>query len=66
MSENIKRIILTGGGTGGHIYPLIAVAEEINKAASQSGIAVRLEFVGIGDILKDESAKLGIKFKIMQ
>ena len=25
------RILLTGGGTGGHFYPLIAVAEEINK-----------------------------------
>ena len=25
------KIILTGGGTGGHFYPLIAVAEEINK-----------------------------------
>ncbi len=25
------KIILTGGGTGGHFYPLIAVAREINK-----------------------------------
>lgn len=25
------RILLTGGGTGGHIYPLIAVANEIRK-----------------------------------
>lgn len=25
------KIILTGGGTGGHFYPLIAVAEELNK-----------------------------------
>ena len=25
------KIILTGGGTGGHFYPLISVAEELNK-----------------------------------
>ncbi|MCR4284364.1 MAG: undecaprenyldiphospho-muramoylpentapeptide beta-N-acetylglucosaminyltransferase [Parcubacteria group bacterium] len=25
------KIVLTGGGTGGHFYPLIAVAEELNK-----------------------------------
>ncbi|MGC9046529.1 MAG: UDP-N-acetylglucosamine--N-acetylmuramyl-(pentapeptide) pyrophosphoryl-undecaprenol N-acetylglucosamine transferase [Minisyncoccia bacterium] len=30
-NNNIKRIVLTGGGTGGHIYPLLAVADEITK-----------------------------------
>ena len=25
------KIILTGGGSGGHFYPLIAVAEKINE-----------------------------------
>jgi UDP-N-acetylglucosamine--N-acetylmuramyl-(pentapeptide) pyrophosphoryl-undecaprenol N-acetylglucosamine transferase len=29
------KIILTGGGTGGHFYPLIAVSEEINKLSEQ-------------------------------
>jgi UDP-N-acetylglucosamine--N-acetylmuramyl-(pentapeptide) pyrophosphoryl-undecaprenol N-acetylglucosamine transferase len=27
------KILLTGGGTGGHFYPIIAVAEEINEIA---------------------------------
>ncbi|MDI6820830.1 MAG: UDP-N-acetylglucosamine--N-acetylmuramyl-(pentapeptide) pyrophosphoryl-undecaprenol N-acetylglucosamine transferase [Patescibacteria group bacterium] len=30
-----KRILLTGGGSGGHIYPLIAVAEELKKLAPE-------------------------------
>jgi UDP-N-acetylglucosamine--N-acetylmuramyl-(pentapeptide) pyrophosphoryl-undecaprenol N-acetylglucosamine transferase len=29
------KILLTGGGTGGHFYPLIAIAEELNNIADQ-------------------------------
>ena len=29
------RIVFTGGGTGGHFYPIIAVAEEINKIVEE-------------------------------
>ena len=32
------KILLTGGGTGGHFYPLIAVAEEINKIVDKEHI----------------------------
>jgi UDP-N-acetylglucosamine--N-acetylmuramyl-(pentapeptide) pyrophosphoryl-undecaprenol N-acetylglucosamine transferase len=32
------KILLTGGGTGGHFYPLIAVAEEINKIVKEEKI----------------------------
>ena len=28
------KILLTGGGTGGHFYPLIAVAKTINAVVS--------------------------------
>ena len=34
------RILLTGGGTGGHFYPLIAVAEEIRNLASEKALAL--------------------------
>lgn len=33
------KIVLTGGGTGGHFYPLIAVAQEINKIIDNEKIA---------------------------
>ncbi len=32
------KIVLTGGGSGGHFYPLIAVAEEINKIVDEQKI----------------------------
>ncbi len=37
------KILFTGGGTGGHFYPLIAVAEEVNKIVDERKISnVRL------------------------
>src|SRR5689334_13185531 len=30
------KILFTGGGTGGHFYPIIAVAEEINRVAKEN------------------------------
>jgi UDP-N-acetylglucosamine--N-acetylmuramyl-(pentapeptide) pyrophosphoryl-undecaprenol N-acetylglucosamine transferase len=33
------KILLTGGGTGGHFYPLVAVAEELNRIADEEKIA---------------------------
>ena len=36
--SNGMKILLTGGGTGGHFYPLIAVAEEINRIAREKNL----------------------------
>lgn len=40
------RILLTGGGTGGHIYPIIAVAQKLRGWAEKNGIEPDLRYYG--------------------
>lgn len=46
------KILLTGGGTGGHIYPLIAIAEELNRIADEEKI-IGLKLYYAADALTD-------------
>ncbi len=37
MKKNMdKKFLISGGGTGGHIYPAIAIADEIKERFSSS------------------------------
>ncbi|OGZ00739.1 MAG: hypothetical protein A2946_03340 [Candidatus Liptonbacteria bacterium RIFCSPLOWO2_01_FULL_53_13] len=40
------RILFTGGGTGGHIYPLIAVAQALRKSAEKRGVEIEFHYLG--------------------
>jgi UDP-N-acetylglucosamine--N-acetylmuramyl-(pentapeptide) pyrophosphoryl-undecaprenol N-acetylglucosamine transferase len=49
---------MLGGGTGGHVYPLVAVAQQLKI---QSGNSVELLFMGDGPLIKEEAEKIGLK-----
>jgi UDP-N-acetylglucosamine--N-acetylmuramyl-(pentapeptide) pyrophosphoryl-undecaprenol N-acetylglucosamine transferase len=40
------RILLTGGGTGGHIYPLLAVSDALRKKTAEASIPLELYYLG--------------------
>lgn len=46
------RILLVGGGSGGHAYPLIAVARSLQERASAKGVQLKLLMMGEGGFIK--------------
>lgn len=57
--ENTKRLVLTGGGSGGHTFPLIAVAREFKKIAQEKNFFPEIYYIGPNDftlayVLKEE------------
>lgn len=42
----VVRIVLSGGGTGGHLFPLVAVARQLRAKAATSGHTLELHYVG--------------------
>ncbi len=45
----MTRILLTGGGSGGHIYPLLAVTEELKSIASKNQLELEIHYLGPQD-----------------
>ncbi len=54
----MKKILLVGGGTGGHIMPLLAVADEIIKLGGRN---IRLDYIGPRSRFFGEFEKRGIR-----
>ncbi|MEK7194883.1 MAG: UDP-N-acetylglucosamine--N-acetylmuramyl-(pentapeptide) pyrophosphoryl-undecaprenol N-acetylglucosamine transferase [Patescibacteria group bacterium] len=58
-----KRILLVGGGSGGHAYPLIAVGRALRDQSKIRGTPVELCIFGEGGLLKTAAENEGIDFK---
>lgn len=59
------RILLTGGGSGGHVYPLIAVAQSLKEKTSVAGIDLNLMIIGEGDFIERAAKENKIPYKII-
>lgn len=58
------KVVFTGGGTGGHFYPIIAVAEALNELVDQEKLA-EAKFYYFGTKAYDEKAlfEAGLEFQ---
>ncbi len=58
-----KRILLAGGASGGHAFPLVAIARALKEQARQKNIEVELMFIGDVSLLESAGQAEGIVFK---
>lgn len=56
------RILLVGGGSGGHFYPLIAIAEALRDQDAVRGTAIDLYYMGPSVFNQSDLDKNNIKF----
>lgn len=46
------RVVITGGGSGGHIFPLIAVVSEMRLLAEERGVYPEIRYIGAPGFLR--------------
>ncbi len=56
------RILFVGSGSGGHVYPLFAVANEIERLAIDQQFFLKLYYAGPRDRFRESAIKNGFQF----
>lgn len=61
--DKTVRVVLTGGGSGGHTFPLIAVYRELKKMSAEKKFLLDVTYIGPDDfttpfMLKEEGIKI--------
>lgn len=60
--ENKKyRVLITGGGSGGHIYPLVSVISELQILAAQEEIELEVRYLGVAGPYESLLGENGIR-----
>lgn len=65
LNQKEVRIILTGGGSGGHTFPLIAIIRQLKKIAQNNNINLNLLYIGPNDFTIPYLQKEGIDIKFI-
>ncbi|MEK7195096.1 MAG: UDP-N-acetylglucosamine--N-acetylmuramyl-(pentapeptide) pyrophosphoryl-undecaprenol N-acetylglucosamine transferase [Patescibacteria group bacterium] len=63
MLKRVYKILLTGGGSGGHVYPLVAVAEELKNVGKANGYIVDLFYIGPRDKYLELIGRSGVEIR---
>jgi len=63
LANKKLRLLLTGGGSGGHTFPLIAVSRELKKMALAQNIELEIIYIGPNDFTLPYIQKEGIDIK---
>jgi UDP-N-acetylglucosamine--N-acetylmuramyl-(pentapeptide) pyrophosphoryl-undecaprenol N-acetylglucosamine transferase len=56
------RVLLVGGGTGGHVYPLIAVAKALQEQSASQGKRIDIRMIGDGSIFARAAKENKIRY----
>jgi len=57
------RILLVGGGSGGHVFPLFYVAESLKELAERQNKEIEIILLGEGKFFEDAAKASGFKYK---